>query len=388
MSRPLHTLVITNDFPPRDGGIQTFVYELVSRLDPATVTVLASSYSGDIEFDKKQAFRIVRAHTQVLLPTRSAKKLVRELIVETGATRVLFGASAPLGLLAHDVRALGVTRIVALSHGHEAGWAITPITRGLLRRIGRNVDVVTYLGEYTRSKIAPVFDKSTQQAMRQLAPAVNPDVFTPLNKSQATELVEQYNLVNKKLIVCVSRLMERKGQDQLIAAMPNIVSHIPNAHLVIVGGGNFETKLRNLAGNSSARSHITFTGKVAYEQLPLWYAAADVFAMPCRTRNAGWDVEGLGIVYLEASASEVPVIAGDSGGAPDAVLEGETGYVVDGTNVGQIENAILRVLTDDDLAHRLGRRGREWVLEKWTWDRAVNRLQALLDGRDPDSAEL
>lgn len=388
MSRALHTLVITNDFPPRDGGIQTFVYELVSRLDPATVTVLASSYAGDTEFDRKQAFRVVRADTQVLLPNRSVKKLVRKLIVETGATRVLFGASAPLGLLARDVRALGVTRIVALSHGHEAGWAITPITRGLLRRIGHSVDVVTYLGDYTRSKIAPVFDKSTQQAMRQLAPAVNPDVFTPHNKAQATELVEKYNLGNKKLIVCVSRLMERKGQDQLIAAMPNIVRQIPDAHLVIVGGGSFESQLRKLADNSGARSHITFTGKVPYEQLPLWYAAADVFAMPCRTRNAGWDVEGLGIVYLEASATEVPVIAGDSGGAPDAVLEGETGFVVDGTDLSQIENAIVRVLTDDDLARRLGRRGREWVLENWTWDRAVNRLQALLDGRDPDAAEL
>lgn len=384
MSRALHTLVITNDFPPREGGIQTFVYELVRRFDPATVTVLASSYEGDIEFDQAQSFRIVRADTQVLLPTAETAKLARQLIVETGATRVIFGASAPLGLLAKQLRKLGVEHIVAFSHGHEAGWAITPVMRSLLRRIGNSVDVVTYLGEYTRSKISPALSIRAQTAMRQLAPAVDPEVFHPRNKKYAAQLRQEHNLADKKLIVCVSRLMARKGQDQLIAAMPDIVAQVPDVQLVIVGGGSYEDKLHRSADASSVRDHITFTGKVPTEQLPLWYAAADVFAMPCRTRNAGWDVEGLGIVYLEASASEVPVIAGDSGGAPDAVLEGETGYVVDGTNTEQIAQRIVRVLTDAKLAEQLGRRGREWVLTNWTWERAVIRLQALLAGNDPD----
>lgn len=385
MSRAPHTLVITNDFPPRDGGIQTFVYELVSRLDPSTVTVLASSYPGDVQFDKTLDFRVVRAHTKTLLPTRKTASLARQLVAETGATRVLFGASAPLALLSPHLRRVGVTRIVAMSHGHEAGWALTPGTRTLLKRIGNSVDVVTYLGEFTRNKIGRVFDQQARTAMRRLAPAVDPEVFTPANRNAATALMQKHQLGGKRIIVCISRLMERKGQDQLIKAMPGIVERIPNAQLVIVGGGSFEAQLRSLAVASPVARHITFTGKVPTEELPLWYAGADVFAMPCRTRNAGWDVEGLGIVYLEASASGISVIAGDSGGAPDAVLEGETGFVVNGRSLREIQDTIVKILSDQSLAQALGRRGREWVLSAWTWEHAVKRLNDLLDGRDPDA---
>lgn len=382
MSGQPHTLVITNDFPPRDGGIQTFVYELVSRLDPNSITVLASSYPDDAQFDSTLDFRVVRAPTQVLLPTPKVAALARQLIVETGATQVLFGAAAPLGLLAPGLRKLGVKRIVAMSHGHEAGWALTPGTRSVMRRIGNSVDVLTYLGSYTQSKIAPALDEVTAHNMRQLAPAVDPEVFHPRNRELASSIITQHNLEGKKLVVCVSRLMERKGQDQLIAAMPKVLEYIPNAHLVIVGGGSYGKKLRSLAAQSSAAAAITFTGKVAASELPLWYAAADVFAMPCRTRNAGWDVEGLGIVYLEASASQVPVIAGDSGGAPDAVLEGITGFVVDGTSLVQIQDRIVTLLENPELAQSMGKQGREWVLESWTWENAVSRLSQLLAGTD------
>ena len=380
-----HTLVITNDFPPRDGGIQTFVYELVSRLDPEHVTVLASSYPGDADFDATLAFRVVRAKTQVLLPTPRTAALAKSLVKETGATQVLFGAAAPLGLLSSSLRKVGVQRIVAMSHGHEAGWAITPGTRTLLRRIGSAVDTLTYLGSYTRSKIAPALKSDAVPRMRQLAPAVDPEVFHPRNHELGQDLLAQHGLEGKRLIVCVSRLMKRKGQDQLIAAMPKILEFIPDAHLVIVGGGSFENKLRSLAKSSSAQHSVTFAGKVPFAELPLWYAIADVFAMPCRTRNAGWDVEGLGIVYLEASASQVPVVAGDSGGAPDAVLEGITGFVVDGTSLVQIQDRIVTLLEDPQLAQQFGAQGREWVLHEWTWERAVSRVQDLLMGQDPDA---
>lgn len=384
MSRAPHTLVITNDFPPREGGIQTFVYELVRRLDPESVTVLASTYPGDLEFDAKLKFRVVRAKTQVLLPTQGTAALARQVIIETGATQVFFGAAAPLALLSPALRKLGVKRIVALTHGHEAGWSITPVTKQLLTRIGKSVDTLTYLGEYTRTKISKVLDGPARTAMRRLAPAVDPEVFHPRNRELAAAMLTKYKIQDKQLIVCVSRLMERKGQDSLIAVLPNIVARVPNAQLVIVGGGSYEKKLRTLAAKSKVASHITFTGKVSFEELPLWYAAADVFAMPCRTRNGGWDVEGLGIVFLEASASEVPVVAGDSGGAPDAVLEGETGFVVNGRSTSEIENAICKILENPELAREFGKRGRKWVLQEWTWEHAVNRLEDLLAGRDPD----
>lgn len=379
-----HTLVITNDFPPRDGGIQTFIYELVKRFEADSITVLASDYEGAAAFDAEQNFRVVRANTQTLLPTRGTRSLASQLVVETGATQVVFGAAAPLGLLARPLRELGVDRIVGITHGHEAGWAITPITRQLLRTIGDNVDHLTFLGDYTKSKIGGVLSESARAQMRQLAPAVDPDVFHPRNKQNAIQLREQFNLKDKRIIVCVSRLMERKGQDALLKAMPIILEEVPDAHLVIVGGGAFESRLHSLAQKLAITDHVTFTGKVPYADLPTWYAVGDVFAMPCRTRNGGWDVEGLGIVFLEASATGLPVIAGDSGGAPDAVRDGQTGIVVDGTDVQCVAATVTEILADPDRAARMGNAGREWVLSNWTWDRAVTRLQTLLAGQDPD----
>lgn len=380
-----HTLVITNDFPPRDGGIQTFIYELVKRFEPGSVTVLSSTYEGASEFDAKLDFRVVRANTHTLLPTRETRNLARQLVFETGATRVVFGAAAPLGLLAKPLRKMGVTRIVGITHGHEAGWAITPITRQVLRAIGDNVDQLTYLGDYTKSKIGGVLSETARTHMRQLAPAVDPEVFHPRNQQAAAQLRSQFGLLDKKVIVCVSRLMERKGQDVLIKSMPTILERIPDAHLVIVGDGTYASRLHSIVEKYSMSNHITFAGKVPYADLPAWYAIGDVFAMPCRTRNGGWDVEGLGIVFLEASATGLPVIAGDSGGAPDAVLHGQTGMVVDGTDIPSVAANIIDVLADPEKSELMGRAGREWVLQHWTWDRAVTRLQMLLAGQDPDA---
>ncbi len=379
-----HTLFITNDFPPRDGGIQTFIYELVKRFEPRSVTVLASDYEGAKEFDRAQPFRVVRAETSVLLPTPATKKLARQLIVETGATRVVYGAAAPLGLLTPALRAMGVKTFTGITHGHEAGWSITPVTRQLLRRIGKSVDVLTYLGNYTREKIGRILPQENYEAMRQLAPAVDTEVFSPANRTAGQRLRIQAGLENKRVIVCVSRLMERKGQDSLINAMPLILAKVPNAHLLIVGGGPYEDALHSLVTAAHVEAHVTFTGKVAFDELAQWYAAADVFAMPCRTRNAGWDVEGLGIVFLEASATGLPVIAGNSGGAPDAVVDGVTGFVVDGQDLTDIASRITQLLNDPQLCEQFGLAGRAWVQSNWTWERSVARLQALLDGRDPD----
>lgn len=380
-----HTLFITNDFPPRDGGIQTFIFELVKRFDPASVTVLASKYDGDVQFDSTLPFRVVRANTSVLLPTLATRNLARQIIVETAATRVVYGAAAPLGLLTSALRNMGITTFIGITHGHEAGWSITPITRQLLRRIGSNVDVLTYLGNYTRERIGRILPQENYDAMRQLAPAVDAEVFTPANRSAGQKLRNEAGLGNKRVIVCVSRLMERKGQDTLINAMPEILTSVPNAHLLIVGGGSYEKTLRSLVESHGLDSDVTFTGKVSFEELAYWYAAGDVFAMPCRTRIAGWDVEGLGIVFLEASATGLPVVAGDSGGAPDAVIDGVTGFVVDGESLSNVAARITQLLKDPQLCEQMGRNGREWVENNWTWERSVTRLQLLLDGCDPDA---
>jgi len=374
-----HTVFVTNDFPPRAGGIQTFVYELVRRFDPSTVTVVSSKFDGDIEFDAQQAYRVVRSEHSVLLPTSSTFKLVRQVIAETGATRVVFGAAAPLALMAPKLRALGVTKIVALTHGHEVGWARTPLTSSAIRKIGTSVDVLTYLGDYTKAGIATALRKQDQHKLVKLAPAVDPQLFNPSQISQANGLREQIGFSERPTIVCISRLMARKGQDALIDALPAIALEVPNVALVIVGDGPYRPTLEKKVRELGLENSVHFAGRVDYEKLPAWYLTGDVFAMPCRTRNAGWDVEGLGIVYLEASASGLPVIAGDSGGAPDAVLDQQTGLVVDGRDQADVVRACVSLLANEPLRQQFGAAGRVWVEQHWTWDNAAKTLQDLLN---------
>jgi phosphatidylinositol alpha-1,6-mannosyltransferase len=181
--------------------------------------------------------------------------------------------------------------------------------------------------------------------------------------------------------VCVSRLVTRKGQDTLIRAWPRVRAALDTEPvLLLVGSGPAATRLRRLARQVGVAGSVVFTGHVPEEELPAYYDAGDVFAMPCRTRRCGLDVEGLGIVYLEASATGLPVIAGDSGGAPDAVLNGETGYVVPGGNVAALTDRLSQLLSDPGAARAMGQKGRAWVEREWQWDLVARRLEQILAG--------
>ncbi|MBQ1068756.1 glycosyltransferase family 4 protein [Micromonospora sp. D75] len=371
------TLLITNDFPPRPGGIQSFVHNLAVRQQPGSVVVYASSWRGAEKFDADQPFEVVRERTRVLLPTpliaRRAARLARSYDCDT----VWFGAAAPLGLLAAGLRRRsGIRRVVALTHGHEVGWAALPGARSALRRIGRGVDVTTYLGEYTRTRLARVLDGLTE--LRRLAPGVDVDTYHP--DVDGTKVRERLGLADRPVVVCVSRLVPRKGQDMLIRALPEIRRRVPGAALLVVGGGPYRSTLEKLARQSGLERDVVFTGSVPSADLPAHYAAGDVYAMPCRTRNRGLDVEGLGIVYLEAGATGLPVVAGDSGGAPDAVRDGETGYVVGGRDVAQLADRVATLLADRDLARQFGAAGRAWVEREWRWETQAQRMAALLAG--------
>jgi phosphatidylinositol alpha-1,6-mannosyltransferase len=236
-------LVVTNDFPPRPGGIQTFVYELVRRLPPEQVVVFSSTWRDCAAFDAQQKFRVVRHPVRVLLPSRRVRLRVQELARDVGATSVLFGAAAPLGLLGPALRATGARRVVALTHGHEAGWAQLPGARRLLRRIGDGVDTVTYLGEYTRRRIAGALSPAAAERMVRLTPGVDTDVFHPSSTS-AQRIRQGHDLVGRPLVVCVSRLMPRKGQDTLLAAWPAVRAAVPGAALLLVGGGPYRGTLQ------------------------------------------------------------------------------------------------------------------------------------------------
>jgi phosphatidylinositol alpha-1,6-mannosyltransferase len=372
------TLIVTNDFPPRQGGIQSFVHELALRLDPSDLTVYAPKWDGAAEFDARQPFEVVRHPTSLMIGGPSVTRRAAELVRSRGAEVVLFGAAAPLGLITPALRRAGVQRAIAITHGHEAGWAALPVARGLLRRIGERTDVVTYLGEYFRVRLSAALTPAAAARLTQLHPGVDATAFRP-DTAARPAIRARYGLADRPVVVCVSRLVRRKGQDTLLRAWPAVLKQVPDAALLIVGAGPYGAALRQQSQRSGLTSSVHFTGPVPQAELPAHYAAGDVFSMPCRTRRGGLDVEGLGIVYLEASAAGLPVVGGDSGGAPDAILEGETGYVVGGRDVAALSSRLTALLSDPPVARAMGEKGRAWVERDWSWDQTATRLRTLID---------
>jgi phosphatidylinositol alpha-1,6-mannosyltransferase len=372
------TLIVTNDFPPRQGGIQSFVHELARRLPPEQLTVYAPAWDGAAEFDAKQPFEVIRHPTSLMLPVPSVTRRAADIVKTRHCEAVIFGAAAPLGLITPALRRAGVGKAIAITHGHEAGWAALPGARALLRRIGDHTDVVTYLGEYFRLRLAGVLSPAAAARMTRLHPGVDAARFRPDPEAGAA-IRARYGLAGRPVVVCVSRLVRRKGQDTLLKAWPGIIAKVPGAALLIVSGGPREAALHRLSERSGLAPSVRFTGPVPAAELPAHYAAGDVFAMPCRTRRGGLDVEGLGIVYLEASATGLPVVGGDSGGAPDAIGNGETGYVVPGRDTGALAERLIALLSDPTTARAMGDKGRAWVERDWSWDLAAARLRALLE---------
>jgi len=370
------TLVVTNDFPPRPGGIQAYVHSLASRLPANSVVVYAPAWRGAAAFDAAQPFPVVRHPGSLMLPVPGVLRRAREVALAEGCDSVWFGAAAPLGLLAAPLRTAGVSRFVASTHGHEVGWAALPAARQVLRRIGSTVDVVTYLGNYTRRRLAPAFGRRAR--LERLPSGVDTDVFRP--DAGGEEVRRRHDLSDRPVVVCVSRLVPRKGQDLLIKILPELARRVPGVALLVVGGGPDADRLRRLAEAGGQAASVVLTGSVPWPELPAHYAAGDVFAMPCRTRRGGLEVEGLGIVYLEASATGLPVVAGSSGGAPDAVLEGETGYVVDGRSHTAALDALSGLFADRERAAGMGLAGRAWVEREWRWDRLAGQLHRMLTG--------
>ena len=373
----VRTLLVTNDFPPRPGGIQSYLEALVSRLPAEDLVVYAPRWRGDshIRYDAQQSFEVVRHKTTLMLPTPDVARRAADLVREFDCETVWFGAAAPLALMSSGLRSAGAERIIASTHGHEVGWSMLPAARQALRVIGNSTDVITYVSKYTRSRFASAF--GAHAALEHVPPGVDDQVFKPDAAARA-ELRARYSLGDRPTILCLSRLVPRKGQDVLIRALPRVRERIEDAVLVIAGGGPYAEHLHKLAAESGVEEHIIFTGSVASAELAAHHNIADVFAMPARTRGGGLDVEGLGIVYLEASASGVPVIAGDSGGAPETVVEGKTGRVVNGRSATEVADAIADVLSDPDQAAEMGAAGRKWVESNWQWDVLAGRLRRLL----------
>ena len=374
------TLVITNDYPPRPGGIQSYIESYLRYLDAEDVCILASTFGEEAsaDYDAAHPYTVKRMPTGMLLPTPGVVSEAQRLADEWQAETVWFGAAAPLAAMSGALRRGTVRHIVASTHGHEVGWSMVPPARAALRYIGDHTDAVTYVSEYTRRRVSAAFGPRSRLIHQ--PGGVDVERFAPqTDRAEIDATRSRYGVdSDAKMILCLSRLVPRKGQDKLIAALPTVRERIPEAVLVLAGGGPYRKSLEQLAARHGVSEHVVFTGRIPDEDVVRLHQAADVFSMPARTRGAGLDVEGLGIVYLEASACGVPVVAGMSGGAPETVVDGHTGLVVDGSQAGDIADALTEILDDAAHAESMGRAGREWVLRKWSWDELGNRMREVL----------
>ena len=369
----MRVLLVTNDFPPRVGGIQNYLWNIYSRLAPDDLVVLAPAHPGDVAFDRAQRFEIARWPGRVYWPTGALSKRVKEIAAARDVEAVAFGAVLPMNLIA----ARTGRPIIVHTHGFEVAWARVPALLQMLRRIGTNASLVTtvseYCGRFIRRALgerAPVELLRTGVDLERFDPAVD-----------GGEVRKRHGLGGAPVVTHVSRLVARKGQDQLIRAMPLVRRDVPDAMTLIVGGGPDEPRLRRLAASEGVSRAVVFAGEVTETDLAAHYAAGDVFAMPCRSRWADLEVEGLGLVYLEAQACARPAITGDSGGAPEAVVPGETGFVVGGRDHRRLATHLIELLGDPPRARSMGEAGRRFVEANHRWDDVVARYRAMVAAR-------
>lgn len=366
--------MVTNDFPTRRGGIESFVLSLCERLPPDQVVVYTASMSGGREYDASLPFPVYRDRSSTLLPTPAVARRVVRVMQQHACARVVFGASAPLGMLAPSLRRAGARRLVALTHGHEVWWARTPGARGLLRRIGDSVDVMTYVSEWCRDRIAPALSPSAAARMRPLSPGVDRLRFFPGCGGERTRA--RLSIAgDSPVVVCAARMIRRKGQDVLVRAWPTVLARLPDARLLLIGDGPNKRTVQRLADRLRVADSVVWVGSVPWLEVPAYLDAGDVFAMPCRTRLWGLEPEAFGMVFLEAQACGLPVVAGMSGGAPEAVLD-TGGVVVDPRSPDEVASAILSGL------ERGGRPADEVssVVAAHSWDRVAEELTELVGG--------
>ena len=363
------TLLVTNDFPPRVGGIQRTLHALVRELPADRMTVLAPSWEGTEAFDALEPYRIVRAPHRFLWPTPSTRRLLTELVDGSGAQVVVFGDAMPLAAMGPSLAARGIPYLVA-AHGFDYWLSLLPGAHaGLAYMTSRAARVPVMCSSFIARVVRTAVPDGVPVSV--MYPGADVEAFRPGIPTDRVR--ERHGLAGRPVVACVSRLVARKGQDVLIRAMPLVRRRVPDVVLLVVGDGPHRSTLERLAARAPSGS-VAFAGQVSEADLPSYYAAGDVFAMPCRSRLGGLEVEGWGNVFIEAAACGRPVVVGDSGGAPESVVDGETGVLVDGRNVEQVADAVSRLLEDPALAERMGKAGRERVERFYTWPRAAAQL--------------
>jgi phosphatidylinositol alpha-1,6-mannosyltransferase len=366
-------LLVTNDFPPKLGGIQSYLWELWRRLDPSTFTVLTTPYAGAAEWDAEQPFAVERTRQKVLLPTPGLARQVDELARRTGAGLVVLDPALPVGLIGPHLK----TPYGVVLHGAEVTVpGRLPLGRSTLARVLKGSREVVAAGGYPAAEAERAARRSLPTTI--VPPGVDTDRFRPLSADvRAKERARLGLPVEGRLVVSLSRLVPRKGMDVLIEAAARLAPVRPDLTVAIGGGGRDRERLDKLVARTGAP--VRLLGRVPEEDLPALYGAADVYAMLCRNRWAGLEQEGFGIVFLEAAACGVAQVAGDSGGAAEAVADGETGLVVRRPDdPAQVAEALARLLDDESLRTEMGRAGRLRAESDFAYDVLAERLGQVL----------
>ena len=351
----MKTLLVTNDFPPKLGGIQSYLFGLLSTLEPSGVRVLAPDYPHSKEFDAAQPYEVVREPTSRLYPT--PRLLDRICEMAAGTDIVQFGYAFQSWLIGPAMRRRTGVPYVVFVHGAEV---LMPLRMPGASRLLMRGSLESAAGIFTVSAHTAAGVKRFTHghpASAVIRPTVDLEKFRP-SESLRHRVRERHGLGNHPMILCAGRLTARKGQDRLIDVLPGLNSRF-GARLLLVGGGKMEDSLRRRARLRGVEKQVVFAGKVPDDELPAYYAAADVFAMPGRSRWFGAEEEGFGVVFVEAAASGLPIVVGDSGGAGEAVEDWVTGFLVDGSSSGGIQNALARLLSDRTLAKEMGLAARE-----------------------------
>lgn len=367
-------LLVTNDFPPKLGGIQTMLWELWRRLPPESFAVLTTPYDGADAWDEAQPFRVDRVRERVLLPTRSTARRIDAMAREIGAGLVVLDPVLPIGLVGSRLHAAPYCVVL---HGSEITVpGRLPGSSQLLGRVLRGAKEVISAGGYPAAEA----ERAARRALpiTQVPPGVDTARFVPLDTAARAAARERFDLpADGRLVVSLSRLVPRKGMDVLIRAAAVLAPARPDLTVAIGGGGRDRERLDRLVATTGAP--VRMLGRVSEVDLPALYGCADVFAMLCRNRWAGLEQEGFGIVFLEAAAAGVPQVAGDSGGAAEAVVDGETGLVVrDPSDVSQVAAAIGTLLDDQAARARMGEAGRRRAEHGFSYDVLAARLAATL----------
>ncbi len=372
-------LLVTNDFPPKVGGIQAYLWELWRRLEPDSFAVLtASSDPGADAFDAEQAargIRIERVASKVLVPTPGLVRRIRQSAERVGADLVVLDPAFPLGVIGPR---LGLPYAVLLHGAEVAVPGRLPVSRSVLAHVVRGSSLVISAGGYPAAEARRAVRGRGMPRVVEIPPGVDLDRFVPLDEDERTRARADLGLpVEGPLVVSVSRLVPRKGMDVLIDAAAQLAGQYPDLTVAIAGRGRDAERLAGRVAELGAP--VRLLGGVSDADLPRLVGAADVFAMLCRNRWLGLEQEGFGIVFLEAAAAGVAQVAGASGGAGEAVEDKVTGVIVRRpTEAGDVARAVAGLLEDPTGREAMGRAARRRAEASFDYDLLAPRLGASL----------